>query len=169
MATTKPKEIDPKANANNDEAPPKKSKLMLFIIIGLVILLIGGGAAYYFLVLQNKPTNPAEPKAVKYDAPVYNVLEPFTLNLSGGGQYLQIALTLQMKDSKAADRLKAYMPSIRSRVLLLLSSKTAEEVTTDEGKQLLKLNIKETIERPFVEGMAPFEITEVLITAFVVQ
>ena len=169
MATAKPKEVDAKP-IDEEEVPKKKSKKMLFIIMGILILLLGGGGAYYFLMMQKDPEQSTEEKkVVEPKAPIYVVLDPFTANLSGGGQYLQMAVSLQMKDEKGGARLKAYLPSVRSRILLLISSKTAEEITNEEGKLKLKLEIKETIEKPFAEGALPIEIFEVLITAFVIQ
>lgn len=169
MATAKPKEVDAKAT-DGEEAPKKKSKMMLFIIIGVLVLLLGGGAAYYFLMMKKEPEQSTEvKKAVEPKDPIYVVLDPFTVNLSGGGQYLQMAITLQMKDDKGGVRLKAYLPSVRSRILLLISSKTADEITNEEGKLTLKAEIKAAIEKPFAEGATPIELSEVLITAFVIQ
>jgi flagellar FliL protein len=167
MANAKPKE-NPKA-AEGDEAP-KKSKKMLFIIIGVLVLLIGGGAGYYFLGMKKDAPQEAEVKKVAEPKdPIYVVLDPFTVNLSGAGQYLQMAITLQMKGEKDGLRLKTYLPSVRSRVLSILSSKTADDISTEDGKEALKLQIKEVIERPFAEGSIAPEIAEVLFTAFVIQ
>lgn len=166
MANAKPKE-DPKA-ADGDDAP-KKSKKMLFIIIGVLCLLIGGGASYYFLGMKKDAPGEEVKKVAEPKDPIYVVLDPFTVNLSGAGQYLQMAITLQMKGEKDGLRLKTYLPSVRSRVLSILSSKTADDISTADGKEALKLQIKEVIERPFAEGSIAPEIAEVLFTAFVIQ
>jgi len=167
MATAKPKE-DPKQVEG--EGAPKKSKKMLFIIVGVLVLLIGGGAGYYFLVMTKEvPNEDAVKKVSEPKAPIYVVLDPFTVNLSGGGQYLQMGLTLQMKNDSDGNRLKSYLPSVRSRILSIISSKTADEITTFEGKEALKAEIKTSIQTPFVEGNIPPEINDVLITAFVIQ
>lgn len=167
MATAKPKE-DPKP-IDGEEAP-KKSKKMLFIIIGVLVLLIGGGAGYYFLGMKNEaPSEDVAKKVTEPKDPIYIVLDPFTVNLSGGGQYLQMGITLQMKSDKDGVRLKSYLPSLRSRVISILSSKSAEDINTLEGKETLKSEIMEAIQKPFVEGAIPPELNEVLITAFVIQ
>jgi flagellar FliL protein len=74
-----------------------------------------------------------------------------------------------MKGEKDGLRLKTYLPSVRSRVLSILSSKTADDISTADGKEALKLQIKEVVERPFAEGSIAPEIAEVLFTAFVIQ
>ena len=97
MATAKPKESDKKDD--DGEESPKKSKKLLFIIIGVLVLLIGAGAGYYFLVMKHDSGNGEATKKVEEPKePVYVVLDPFTVNLSGGGQYLQRGITLQMED-----------------------------------------------------------------------
>jgi len=168
MATAKPKESDKKDD--DGEESPKKSKKLLFIIIGVLVLLIGAGAGYYFLVMKHDSGNGEATKKVEEPKePVYVVLDPFTVNLSGGGQYLQMGITLQMDDEKDGVRLKKYLPSVRSRLLLLLSSKSADEISDEEGKQALRTEIKEALEKPFAEGAEPPKLVEVLFTAFVVQ
>ena len=168
MATAKPKEDDKKAVEGEDA--PKKSKKMLFIIIGVLVLLIGGGAGYYFLGMKKDDTHgEVEKKVVEAKDPIYVVLDPFTVNLSGGGQYLQMKITLQLDDEKDSLRLKKYLPAIQSRILFLLSSKTAEEITTEEGKTTLKEQLKEVVEKPYVEGAIPPKLTDVLFTSFVIQ
>ena len=167
MATAKPKEDDKKAVEGEDA--PKKSKKMLFIIIGVLVLLIGG-AGYYFLGMKKDDAHgEVEKKVVEAKDPIYVVLDPFTVNLSGGGQYLQMKITLQLDDEKDGLRLKKYLPAIQSRILFLLSSKTAEEITTEEGKTTLKEQLKEVIEKPYVEGAIPPKLTDVLFTSFVIQ
>jgi hypothetical protein len=42
-----------------------------------------------------------------------------------GDQYLQVAMTLQVQDGQTAEALKLYMPQVRSRLLMVLSSKKA--------------------------------------------
>jgi flagellar protein FliL len=168
MATAKPKEPE-KKDADGEEAP-KKSKKLLFIIIGVLVLLIGAGAGYYFLVMKAAPESSEKAKKVEEPKdPIYVVLDPFTVNLRDGGQYLQMGLTLQMSDEKDGNRLKKYLPSVRSRVLLLLSSKSAEDLSNEEGKQALRQEVLDILEKPYAEGAEPPKIAEVLFTAFVIQ
>jgi flagellar basal body-associated protein FliL len=71
--------------------------------------------------------------------PEYLAVEPFTVNLQpeNGDQYLQLAFTLQVDGAEQAEVIKTNMAKVRSRVLLLLSSKKASEINTVEGKQQL--------------------------------
>ena len=53
-----------------------------------------------------------------------------------------------MADPKTADTIKAYMPAIRSNVLMVLSHKTSTELLTREGKDKLAKEILRESVRP---------------------
>lgn len=154
---------DPKAEA----AAPKSSKKMLVLIIaGVLVLGLGGGAAWYFT--QDKSGQPAAKKAEK---PEFVVLEQFTVNLQpeNGDQYLQIAMTLQVANLEQVELIKMNMARVRDRVLLLLSSKKASELTTGDGKRLLAKEIIAVVNQPFAEKEKAQEVRDVLFTSFIIQ
>ncbi len=152
-------------------AAPKKSgkKLMLIVLILVILLGAGGGLAWYFLGNKASGSTPAK---VEAKPPVFVVLEPFTVNLQpedNGDQYLQVAFSLQVADQKDVDIIKQYLPQVRSRLLLLLSGKTASEILTIEGKKALSDEIVAQVKLPFVPGTAPQNVTNVFFTSFVIQ
>ena len=131
------------------EAAPAKGKGKLIVIVVAVLALAaigGGGAAWYFHQKaaaaeastegdEGKPAKTKKAEAGK--PPVFMTLENFTVNLVGGDHFMQLGLVLQLKDEETAEKVKAYLPMIRNKVLLLLSSKTSEEVESPKGKQAL--------------------------------
>lgn len=139
------------ATADAPEAPKKKGKKLLFVIIGVVVLAIAGAAAALFILKKNAAEDDHEedePVAqVKHadpkSAPTFLPLENMVVNLAdaGGNRYIQIGLTLQLQDSATGDAVKAYMPSIRSQILVLLSKRTGDEVLSAEGKDKLGKDI----------------------------
>lgn len=147
-----------------------KSKKVPIIIAVLVLLLGGGGAgAWYFM--GAKAEN-AEKKEEPPKAPVFHPLQPITVNLTaenGTESLLQIGLTFQVPDQAQADLLKLHAPQVQSRLVLLLTSKKASEITTKEGKTQLIKELIETLQQPFSEKGKPQEIVDVLITSFIVQ
>lgn len=174
MATAKPKEVDKTKSevVEGEEVAPKKSKKMLFIIIGILVLLLGGGAAYYFLVLSKKPVDPNAPVEVKVEEakePIYVVFDPFTVNLRGGGQYLQTTITIETRDEKDGTKIKTYLPLVRSKILLILSNKTSEEIMDEAGKKQLVEDIKEIFKPPLATGVQVSKPPEILFTSFVIQ
>ncbi|HZG22897.1 MAG TPA: flagellar basal body-associated protein FliL [Herbaspirillum sp.] len=162
----------PAKGAEADAAPAKSSKKMLFIIIGVVLVLVIGGAGAFFMMggKGKKGEDHAEEKA-EAKAPTFVVIEPFVVNLQQetGDQYLQVAMTLQVPDGQTAEALKLYMPQVRSRLLMVLSSKKASELLTSEGKRKLTDEIIDQLGEPFSgKGKGP-QITDVFYTSFVIQ
>ena len=98
-------------------------------------------------------------------------VDQFTVNLQpeNGDQYLQLAITLQAGSLEESEVIKTNMPKVRSRILLLLSSKHASEINTPEGKQQLSKDIMEAVNLPFESDGEAQEVSEVLFTAFIIQ
>ncbi|MBC7512996.1 MAG: flagellar basal body-associated protein FliL [Herminiimonas sp.] len=162
----------PKAGAEVEEVAPKKSRKKLVILIVLILLVAGGGGAVWFF-LGHKDKEGAE-KHAKVEAPkppVFLVMEPFTVNLQSDGtdQFLQIGMTLQVATPEQVDLLKLYMPQVRSRLLLLLSSKRAAEINTAEGKKKLGTEIMAGVNQPFTPAGKKQEVSDVFFTSFVIQ
>lgn len=169
---TKPKED------NAQEASPEKggSSKLLIIIIAVLLLVIAGGAAAFFLLggsggaKDAKPAAPVEHTEPISELPVFLSLDPFVVNLQPEDYdyYLQVALTLQVPNQQTADTLKLFMPQVRSRLLLLLSSKKASELLSNDGKENLRDEIIDELSEPF-SGNRGLMITDVAYTSFVIQ
>lgn len=131
------------------EAPKKKSKLLLIVIIlVLVLLLAAGGVIALLLMKQNQtsheagagaPAAVAAPEAAPTRSLVFMPMELFTVNLADAGRerFAQVGITLELTDAAIEAPLKAADPILRSKILLLLTSKTAAELATVEGKRVL--------------------------------
>lgn len=167
-----PKAI-PKAGASADgTAAAPKSRMKLFIIVAIVAVVLAAGAAggaWYFLSHGAAQTGEKKPEPAK--APIFTVLEPFTVNLQPetGEQFLQVAMTLQVADQSQVDLIKLYMPMVRGRLVVLLSSKKGSEISTAEGKKKLADEIIAQIRQPFTTNGASPNITSVFFTSFVIQ
>ena len=163
----------PAKGAEAEAAPAKSSKKMLFIIVGAVLVLVIGGAAAFFMMggKGKKGEESHAEEKVEAKAPTFVVIEPFVVNLQQetGDQYLQVAMTLQVPDGQTAEALKLYMPQVRSRLLMVLSSKKASELLTGEGKRRLTDEIIDQLGEPFSgKGKGP-QINDVFYTSFVIQ
>ena len=155
----------PEAGDAVEVAKPAKSKKMLIIIVAAVLILaLGGGGAFFYVSKQRaaaeegddaapaKTASHADPKS----APAYLPLDNMVVNLSdpGGERVAQVGITLEVADAKAADKVKAFLPTIRSGILMLISQRTAEELLTQEGKQKLAKDILRETSLPFGGGDA---------------
>jgi flagellar FliL protein len=83
--------------------------------------------------------------------------------------YLRIGLTLKIADDKMQARITEHMPELRSRILLDLSNKHPEDLSTVDGKRALADELKKVLDQPTDAGDPPLQIEDVLFTDFVVQ
>lgn len=141
------------APAEDVPAAPVKSKKRLIIIIVLLLLIAGGGAGWYFTQNHTPEEGLKNAKKVK-TAPVLQpkyipIDEKFTVNLQQeeGDRYLQVGITLKIFDAKLEEAIKTAMPEIRSKLLLLLSSKMPSELVSVTGKQILVQQMIAEIDR----------------------
>ncbi|MDP2832675.1 MAG: flagellar basal body-associated FliL family protein [Pseudomonadota bacterium] len=166
------------------EAPKKKSKLLIIIIAVVAVVLIGGGAGAYLLL-----SKPATEKHAKVDhgdeevaadgeedggeqedehPPVYERLEQFTVNLADA-PILQTDIQLLVADTKVQDKIKARMPEVRDALILLLSSKTAEELALPEGKAKLAQEVQKAVNDVLGVKKKSKGVKKVLFAHFIVQ
>ena len=149
-----------------------KSRKKFFMVLGVAVVLLGGGggACAWYLVRNNSSHIEGE----KYETPkppLFVALEPFTVNLQPeiGEQYLQVGLTLKVEDEANIALLKLHMPEVRSRLLMLLSSKKSSEISTSEGKRKLSDEIIAQVKEPLAVNSPPQSVSGVFFTSFVIQ
>lgn len=151
--------------ASEEKPKPAKSKKLLVIVGAVVVVLaLAGGGAFWYISKQRaaaaaEEDGTEEPaKAATKDAhatpPAYLPLDNMVVNLAdvGGDRVAQIGVTLVVTDAHAADQVKAFLPTIRSGVLLLVSQRTAAELLTIEGKEALAKSILREAVLPFGGG-----------------
>lgn len=188
-----------KPEAADAAKPPAKSKKMLIIIIAAVLVLVlGGGGAFFFISKKHAAAEeggeeaaPPPPKAAAHATPktppVYLPMDSMVVNLAdpGGERVAQVGITLEVIDAKASDTVKAYLPTIRSSVLMLISQRTADELLKAEGKDKLVEDILKAASVPFGGGddedeasskkkkkrvvQVEYPVTGVLFSSFIVQ
>jgi flagellar FliL protein len=156
-----------------DKVKKPKSKLLLIIIIAVIFLGGAGFGAYKFLAgpkTNGVGQDADEVAGAPSKIPVFLTVDPFVVNLQpeNGDYYLQTSITLQLPTQATADSLKLFMPQVRSRIIMLLSSKKASELITNEGKEKLRDDIIDELSEPF-SGNRGLIITDVAFTSFVIQ
>jgi flagellar FliL protein len=158
------------------EAPKGGGKKKLIIIIAAVLVLVlGGGGAALLLMKKKAPVDgeedgaeatheaaPAHAPPKPGTPPVFVPLDPFTVNLSDKDvdRFAQIGITLEVMDAKTADQIKAFLPAIRSNVLMVLSHKTSAELLSREGKEKLAKEVLRESVRPMGIELEPDEEAE---------
>lgn len=151
---------------------PGKMKRIIVIAIIAVIAALGAAAGMYFFLLKDGVPHASESKPAPPPAPIFFALEPMTVNLQsddGNMHYLRVGLSLKLTDPKVQEQLTQHMPEIRSRILLALSNKKPDDLSTLDGKHALASELKALVEKPTDAGGEPAHVQDVLFTEFVVQ
>jgi flagellar FliL protein len=166
------------------EETPKKSKGKLWLIIGVgAVLVLGGGgflAWKFFLAPPKESTLLRKKIGVQHSTAVRNEtedkkgtmgpvqpLETFIVNLnsSDGQHYLKATMSLELNDEATVKEVTERNAQLRDAIIILLSSKTVEEVTKLEGKEMLKREVVSRVNSFLTQGKAK----RVYFTEFVVQ
>ena len=138
--------------------PPKSKKLLLIAGVAVLILALAGAGAWFYISKQRAAMDADEEETVakveQKGPPTYLALDNMVVNLAdpGGEKVAQVGITLELADSKATERVKQFLPTIRSSVLLLVSQRTSEELLQREGKEKLAADILLEASRPFGGG-----------------
>jgi len=135
--------IDGEGTDSSAPSKPTKKGLgkKMIILLGAALVVLGvGGYFGYTLFFQEHPKGAHEAKKEKdpHEKMVLLPLEPFILNLSDPGRHLKVALQFELKDAKDEAAVKEKAPKLRDMVIMLISSKTVEAVSSAEGKFQLK-------------------------------
>ncbi len=179
--------------AKQDDAPKKGGKNKLILILVAVLMLAAGGGGGYFFSKKSAAHEPAaEAKAAKHgeeqadaapedgseDGPVVNPivvqLDIFTANIQPveAEKFLQIGLALKFasKDNKGGtpDFVMPYIPDVRNAILMRLSSVTAQDVSTHEGREALREDIRKAVRKSLIPEHRKM-LKGILFTTFIMQ
>jgi flagellar FliL protein len=148
--------VSSNAPAAEPAKKPAKSKKLIIILAAVVLLLVVAGSAAAWFLSQRKAAATAEDGEAVAEhsapavAPTFLPMETMVVNLAddGGERFAQIGITLELADSKTGDKIKQFMPSIRSSILMLVSERTSTELLQREGKEKLAADILREVSRP---------------------
>ncbi len=159
------------------ESPPPKKSSSKFIFILLFLLAAGGGGYFAYIkyfqpaMLQTESDNTkSEEKESQKEEPANDVmvpLEPFLVNLAGseGKRFLKVTITLELNAPEVQAEVQANKQKILDSILVLLSSKTFEDVYSVQGKFKVKDEVTTRVNRFLIMG----HIKDVYFSEFVIQ
>ncbi|WP_303850637.1 flagellar basal body-associated FliL family protein [Seleniivibrio woodruffii] len=157
-------------------AKKKGGKLKLIIIAVVALIILGGGGflAYkLFLAPKDEAADAEHAKKEEVAAPENEVgvlypLETFIVNMADndGSRYLKVTIQLELDHTEMLkEELDKRVPQLRDAILTILSAKTYEEISSAQGKLILKQEILRRL-----NSLLPFgQITNVYFTEFVSQ
>ena len=151
------------------------SKTVLIIIISVAVLFMGMVGAGFFILWNKISQVPVDPSKVAEMAveeeenvigPLYP-LDTMIVNLSddGGKRYLRVTMALELSDPDSVDTIESRLPQIRDAVLMILPTKTYDDVSTTDGKIALRNQVMEKINTLMTKG----RVNNIYFTEFVVQ
>jgi flagellar FliL protein len=146
-----------------------KIKLPVLVVL-VAVLAVGSGLAVAKVAKgnggkQKTTTTAAEEK--KKELGKFVTLDPFTVNLAGGTNYLQTAIAFEIKSENAelAKEIEERKPQINDSVITILSAKSLEQIDTAEKREKLKDEIKKAVDSMLSYG----KIERVYFSTFIMQ
>ncbi len=155
-------------------------KPVLLIALAVINMVVVGGVG--FVLYQGKKKESSQPKiedviqgehsaqhkeATEEKEVVGKVipLETFIVNLAGakGRKILKVNMELEVKGEHSLGEIDKRKAQIRDIIIIILSSKNYDEVSSREGQDGLKTEIKDTINSFLVQG----KISNVFFTEFI--
>jgi flagellar protein FliL len=136
-----------KVQTPEPEAPAKKGGIPLVPIVGLVlvlnVLMVG---KIFWGSGHGKESTKVEKKDEAVGAKMS--LEEFLVNLGGSNEhYLKTTLALGLKKGEAEEKLKEEVAPIRDTILGVLTTKQPEDLATEAGKDKLKKELVEKLNK----------------------
>lgn len=151
------------------------SKTVLIIIIAVAVLFMGVvGAGFYILwdKISQMPKDPATVEEMPVEeeestiGPLY-ALDTMIVNLSdhGGKRYLRVTMALELSDPDVQATIESRLPQVRDAILMILPTKTYDDISTTDGKIALRQEVMEKINGLITKG----RVDNIYFTEFVVQ
>ena len=181
MAEEKAKEAAPAPAA--DAGATTKEKPTLFIALSVFNIIVVLGVGVMLFLGKKKQDHVAtidqvvegekheQEKEASEDPFIgeFIPMETFFVNLAGsrGGKIARVTLELEIEDknSDITEEIERRKPQIRDIIIILLSSKTYEQISSKEGKDNLREEIKGRLNSFLTKG----KIKSILFTEFLLN
>lgn len=162
-----------------------KTKTIVIITVGVILAVgLSVGATLYFTGAfsgdestdeagQAKSAKAkAEAKSTEVKPALYMALEPeFIVNFEDQSRasFLQIKTQVMARDQAVLDALQQHMPVVRNNILLLLSGQKYEQVSTTQGKETLRGEIRKAINKVLKKETGSAGVEAIYFTSFIMQ
>ncbi|CCH49245.1 flagellar basal body-associated FliL family protein [Pseudodesulfovibrio piezophilus] len=156
----------------------KKGGMLKWIIIAVLLIALGVGGYFGYTMFLAAPEEEAASEQQAADkgdeqAPLESLegtltpLPVFLVNLADplGRRYLKLGMEVEVRDPEAQAALTKYEAKIKDTLLLLLSSKTYESLSSIESKVELKQEVADRLNQILGKG----SVLRVYITEMVIQ
>jgi len=157
-------------------AGKKRLILLALVLLGVVAISVAATMLALKFLAPSSPdvttetsadASPPLPKPAIY----YPLKPPIIVNfmVRGRQRFLQAELTLMTRDESVISTIELHQAMIRSSLILLIGGQAYEELQTAEGKELLRQQCLQEIQRILQQEINKPGIDQVLFTNFVMQ
>lgn len=166
------------SNKNKKVASGGGSRSLLMTFMFLTAVAACGISGYLFWemkwakpaaeVVESKETaQPAAPVE-----PLYASMNTFTVSLkptaNESDRVLYLGLSIRVAEQQSLTVLEKYLPEYRSRLFMLLTHQSYEDLASDEGKRRLINSIQDELNKPLAFNQS-IRVTDVLINEFILR
>jgi flagellar protein FliL len=168
-----------KPSENEGEVKQSSQKPILFIGLAVFNLVVVIGVAYMLYSMKKQEEakttiqdviegEHAEQEKDKVEAEELVgqlvPLETFLVNLAGvrGGRLLKVTMSLEVDSVGVQSEIEKRKAEIRDTILILLSSKSFDQVSSKDGKDFLREEVRDTLNSFLTKG----KVKSVLFTEF---
>lgn len=167
------------ADDDSAEAPPRglnKKRIALFAALGVLVIGLSVGGTLLAIHLLSPPEEQLDPAAealppVPQPAIYYPLKPEIIVNFSvkGRQRFLQAELVVMTRENDVISAIELHQPMIRNALVLLIGGQTFTDLQSAEGKELLRQQCLQEIQRLLQEEIGKPGIEQVLFTNFVMQ
>jgi len=169
------------------EAPEGGNKKMLFIIIGAAVAVLLVLVVVFMMMGKGDKKESKEGEGAKTEAAAGGghggapaaggeggaagatvfALDPFIVNIYDGQElrYLKVKVEMEMANPAIKPELDGRLAAMRDAILVVLTSKTLQDIQDIQGKNQLREEILTAISKIVAQG----KVTKIYFTDFVIQ
>lgn len=155
--------------------------IILYALVILNMLVVAGVGAMIYMGKKKEEAKPTLDAVIQGEAEAQHQdkeaaeddifvgkmipMETFLVNLSGnrGNKLLKVNMEFEVEGERVSEEIDKRKPQIRDIIIILLSSKTYAQLSTTEGKEFLREEVRDTVNSFLTKG----KIKQVLFTEFI--
>lgn len=166
MAEKEDLDLDVKPASGN------KKKIIIIALVGLLLVAAGiGGTLMLLGGGEGEESAATEGEEVQVPKAHYLGLKNMVVNFAqkGSAKHLQVEMQLMAHDPEVLKAVEEHMPAVRNDILVLLSSQNHEQLSSREGKELLRGELLAAVQKIVKENAGLDGPQAVYFTNFVMQ
>ena len=141
---------------------------IVLIVIVLLLTIVVGVGGYFLYQKQNHNEKVEENKesSIMFKTDIESIVLN-VLNSKNVNKMMKLSFSIKYTDQLYTPKIEEYKTEINDLVITLISSKSSEELMTQNGKNLLKEDLLKELNKLFEKEK--IEIKQVLFTEFVIK